>query len=339
MVRRAKTDFNHPRYKARRLVVIADRASENKNNIVFAYCNDLIQNGWLFGPVGHTHNGVDSTHKIHNQNVGAAFSGDIGHYVQNYNHGFTESKPPNATILTKVLDWKKYYDPVMRSKGIIGFKKGSNDTATVRGFRIAKQQTGTIDLCWKRDPAMEDAWRGVGGYANTPGFALMTALPVGVPDSVEEKNEDQAGVTARLRIMLGSTMRATLKEQNMSDCLQFNASAMRTGQVPVHRYCEDVAPMGEWGRLCEIGAVEGKRGMIRELSEFWDTSLPPTRASMWSVPEGPNGEHALATKNIYHVSSDVAMFDSRPLPYIRWGNQSKKDSEVADHPRQDPGQG
>ena len=54
------------KHMARRLVVIADNASDNKNNEMYAYCNLLVQNGWfdsvdlLFGEVGHTHNGVDS---------------------------------------------------------------------------------------------------------------------------------------------------------------------------------------------------------------------------------------------------------------------------------------
>jgi hypothetical protein len=58
-------------------------ASENKNNVLFAY------NGWfdeiilLFGPLGHTHNGVDATHKVHSHNVAGNISEGLGNFAQN----------------------------------------------------------------------------------------------------------------------------------------------------------------------------------------------------------------------------------------------------------------
>ena len=79
VIRRAQSDYAHERHRARRLTLVADSASENKNNTLLAYCTDMVDNGWydeivlVFGPVGHTHNGVDATHKVHNQNVGGNF--------------------------------------------------------------------------------------------------------------------------------------------------------------------------------------------------------------------------------------------------------------------------
>ena len=90
MIRRTKSDYTKENYKARHLIVIADSASENKGNTIFAYYADMVDAGWydsvelFFGPVGHTHNGVDAVHKIHNVNLGGMFSGDLGHLVHNY---------------------------------------------------------------------------------------------------------------------------------------------------------------------------------------------------------------------------------------------------------------
>ena len=48
----------------------------NKNNEVFAYYSDVVAAGWfdsvelLFGPVGHTHTGMDAVHKFHNVEQG-----------------------------------------------------------------------------------------------------------------------------------------------------------------------------------------------------------------------------------------------------------------------------
>ena len=43
-----------------------------------------VMNGWydkvtfIFGPVGHTHNGIDRMHKEHNQGVGRYISTNLG---------------------------------------------------------------------------------------------------------------------------------------------------------------------------------------------------------------------------------------------------------------------
>ena len=137
MVRRAKTDYTHPRHLARRLVCVADSASDNKNNVLFTYCTDLVQRGWfdvvelVFGAVGHTHNVVDACHKIHNQNVASYFAGDVGHFVRNYDKGFTKGTP-SASYLQEILNWDKYYKPVM--KKMAGFTNTREDNVAVRGL-------------------------------------------------------------------------------------------------------------------------------------------------------------------------------------------------------------
>jgi len=154
VIRRIKSDYTKPGYRARKLYFIADSASENKNNTLFAYGTDMVRHKWvdevqlLFGPVGHTHNGVDAAHKIHNQNVGANVSGDLGHFVQNYPNGFTsECSRPNANLINRTLDWTKYYAPHMRK--IAGFTKTKYYPHAVRGFRIMRESGGNVSLKWK----------------------------------------------------------------------------------------------------------------------------------------------------------------------------------------------
>ena len=66
----------HPCNAAPELVLMADNASENKNNDMFAFATELVMRGWfhsvimMFGPVGHTHNGNDAVHYCHNQLAG-----------------------------------------------------------------------------------------------------------------------------------------------------------------------------------------------------------------------------------------------------------------------------
>ena len=73
-----------PSAKAKTLVLIGDNYSENKSNVTLDFACELVMQGasialcsfvqhstgWfdevqlLFGPVGHTHNGVDAVHKV-----------------------------------------------------------------------------------------------------------------------------------------------------------------------------------------------------------------------------------------------------------------------------------
>ena len=54
----------HECRKAPDLYLLADNASENKNNEMFAFCSELVLQGWFQAVAmyfGHTHNGNDST--------------------------------------------------------------------------------------------------------------------------------------------------------------------------------------------------------------------------------------------------------------------------------------
>jgi GNAT superfamily N-acetyltransferase len=199
-LRRIKADYDHPNHKARTLYLIADSASENKNNELFAYCHLLVDAKWfddvylVFGPVGHTHNGVDAVHHIHNNQVGQYFSGDLGHYVYNYAKAFRRS--PDASYLEEILDWKTYLAPSLRAPDksewggasglesygrLAGWRKSKLNPRAVRGFKVSRGLDGNIDLKWKVDPAIEKEWRGRDGSSGPEarGFYLMKYTPEG----------------------------------------------------------------------------------------------------------------------------------------------------------------
>ena len=336
MIRRAKSDYTHERHKARTLILIADSASENKNNVLFAYCTDLVENGWydsvelLFGPVGHTHNGVDSTHKIHNQNVAGQVSGDLGHFVFNYVKGFSgkESHIPDVSLLERTVDWIAYYTPHMRP--ISGFTKTKNDPTAVRGFKISRRELDVVDLQWKIDPASELEWRGQGGYPNTTGFFMMKSKPEGLPTFVETLvvSAESKETAKKLR---SEAMRNALRAQDLLECVEWNYAAATEDHIPVHEYLEEHAPNHEWGRLCKIGAVEGKRGKVRLLRDYWDAAMGTHRKVLWTLPTGPQQEHIAATTNIHHFSGDQALLNQRPLAAVRYRGEKRGACEVARH--------
>jgi hypothetical protein len=335
MIRRAQTDYNHPRHKARKLVLIADSASENKNNILFAYLTDLVENKWydevelVFGPVGHTHNGVDACHKIHNQNVGGCASGDIGHFVQNFPKGYSGElcKRPQASFLERTVDWIKYYEPCVRK--IAGFTKTKWDPHMVRGFRIARQQDNTVSLTWKMDPASEKEWRGADGFGGTTGFYMLKCAPEGLPAFVEHPatTDDE---THALRKLVSTNMIAAMDASGLSlSSMEYNHKCALEKKIIVQNYLEDEAPPGEWGRACLVGGCVEARGVLREIKHYWDPNLPPVRASLWALPAGPGGEHHAAANTTFHFSNDQALMESRRLALVRYADER---SQVVHHP-------
>lgn len=344
IVRRAKSDYTHVRHRARKLTIIADSASENKNNVLFAYCTDLINNRWfdsvelLFGPVGHTHNGVDATHKIHNVDVARWVSGDLGQFVNNYSRGFSGhdnegKRMPEASILARTIDWKAYYEPCLHK--LSGFTKSKNDPVCIRGFRISRTHTNTTEVHHKVDPATEEEWRGEGGYPNTRGHSVLLSVPLGLPAYVVPEPPavgiKQVKHTARGQKLRNENMRSACRDQGIEDCVMWNVQGHVEGVIPIHAYLEAKAMPGTLGRMAIVGAMEGKRAEMRVINQYWDTDLPKERATLWALPTDDAGSAEAATSNKYHFSGDQALIDARPVPMVRYKGQRKTACPAALH--------
>ena len=91
-----------------------------------------MERGWfdevqlLFGPVGHTHNGNDGVHYVHNRLAGNYVSGTLAHYVNHFHHAWaTDVTRPDAALLDCQYDWDKHY--AIRLNKLAGFTKTSTD--------------------------------------------------------------------------------------------------------------------------------------------------------------------------------------------------------------------
>ena len=106
----------HPCRHARTLVLHADNFSENKNNTLFLFCSELVSRGWFdeiyleFGPPGHTHNGTDAVHRVHNRVAGNFNSSTLGEFQSSWKHSWRKDfTMPIAVINDAHLDWDKRY--------------------------------------------------------------------------------------------------------------------------------------------------------------------------------------------------------------------------------------
>jgi len=145
--------------KSKKLVLMADNCSENKNHSLFAFCSELVNRGWydeiqmLFGPVGHTHNGNDAVHYIHNQIAGNFVSITPAELFQNYAYAWhTERTRPQPIIVDTQYAWDERYAPYLNR--VSGFKNdGVRDPLYVRAFRFAKDADNICTMQIKGSPS------------------------------------------------------------------------------------------------------------------------------------------------------------------------------------------
>jgi len=324
-IMRAKSSYHHPSaaWKSRKLVLVADNYSENKNNTLYAYCVDLVNHGFfdevelLFGEVGHTHNGVDACHCTHNECVGTYFAADLGQWIANYTKAFHDSDTrPDASILDVVYDWTSYYKPVIRP--LSGFTKTKADNLIVRGWRFFRNVQGETECRWKTDPALDPAWLGVDGTAGGAGLFLFTRPPEGAPATCEPANPPL--IKPRyLNQLLSTDMRKWMSARGgpMAEaCLEHNHESARTGVVVVRPYCEpeDAQTRPEWGFPAVLGHTKAT-AVVRVIRSLWSSPN-----DIWRLPMGEHNEHVVATSNEWHFSNDTNLRARQPLPLVRYHN-------------------
>ena len=319
MIRRIKSDPSNPQHKARRLVMVADNASENKNVTLLAWAADIVGKKWfdsvefLFGEVGHTHNGNDAVHKVHNQDLGRNDSVDLGHLVWNYQHPWPNLKTrPRASVLNVMYDWDSFYKPHIRRLG--GFTKTAHDEFIVRGFRASRDNEGQlVSLMWKADPATDKGWRGSDGTVNGTGFYVLTDSPIGVPQMIAGATELQR---KRYQDQLQTKgLKRTLAPWKIGSALEENLRIITTGIVPAEKI-ETTTPAGQWGLLCKIGCHEVYKALVRFIDTVLGTDAQGN-SSVWDLPE----EAEQATSLRFHPSKDAEALVNRPLPYIGYTHQ------------------
>lgn len=273
---------DHDARMARRCVFIADNFSENRNNTNLCWSSELVLQNWydaiewIFGPVGHTHNGGDQQHQIHNEVCGNLTSPTLAHFVAQFPQAWREpSTRPTASILDVQYDWVKYFAPVMDS--LAGFTKTAGDPASVRGFRIAKGASGLVEVRYKKDPCAEH-WLGVDGTPASAGFVVLTGRPQGIPAVVaplknvmEEKYYKQ---------LTGAAMQSHLEAEGAPGAMAWLEEAALHGVIPVSRELEEETPPGEWGPLVEL-ECDGVRAEVRVIR----AREASTKAEFWKIPE------------------------------------------------------
>ena len=265
---------------ARTLWLVADNASENKNNIFFAFLTELVGRGWYdhielsFGPVGYTHNGIDAMHYRHNQLVGNMASVSLPEYIDNYGAGWTKSAAPAAVIMETQYNWTGMYDPWINK--VSGFTKTVDNPEAVRAFEF-KMDGGTPRMRYKRCPLDRD-WLGQHQGSDSQGFQMLNSLPRFPPEEIMPDLKQCAAVAKGLTNPALATACTVL---NRSTELKWVQDSAATGRSCL-RGVRPPQPENRatWGTSEQVGTLRCWKNIeiIRRTTfvteeEFW--KLPP----------------------------------------------------------------
>ena len=323
-----KSDTSSEARHARKLVLIGDNYSENKNNTIIAFAQDLLlrrvydEDEMLYGQVGHTHNGIDQAHNVFNNTVKSYTLGDLAQVIKAFPLAWTNTADrPEAVLLEAQYDWDKYYSKCIRP--LAGFTATPNDDIGVHGFKFYKNE-GVVEMRWKRDAGGDSEWRGEDGYANSEAFVLLRSRPNGEPEVIPK-----AKFTTNkeyFRQFAGQKIAEAMEAEGISGLRDDLMQAFSTGLTPRGDDVDDAILPGFLGRRFKLG----KPPFAQVVVSVIDTV--PTGQSVWSfvkdcVPELPRlgigaGDRATA----------AAVLATQRLPNVGYADVPAKQRPMYKHP-------
>ena len=182
--------------KAKKCYLVADNFAENKNNTLFAFLSDCVRHGWydkiylMFGEVGHTHNGDNAQHAIHNNSLGQYFCPTLVHWIAKYPHAWHDAKTrPEPHLLHVQYDFDQYYKGTLDE--LAGFTKTQADPVLVRGFMFQLEENNLPTVKISVDPSKENGWLGIDNKASSRGYIVLKRPPLATTElTVVPHNED-----------------------------------------------------------------------------------------------------------------------------------------------------
>jgi hypothetical protein len=138
-----------------------------------------------FGPVGHTHNGNDAVHYIHNQIAGNYCSITPAELFNNYRFAWlTERTRPQPIIVETQYDWKRRFAPLKND--LKGFTNTKNDKDYARCIRFTWTIDGVVEATFKGSPLHKE-WFGDKSIPGGPGLVCLRGAPTSMPRTKEPK--------------------------------------------------------------------------------------------------------------------------------------------------------
>ena len=316
-IRMMKFGRGQSRY-ARNIICLADNYSENKCNELFAFAYEMVQRGWvdsvefLFGPPGHTHNGSDACHRLHNDYVTQYEAYTLGEFILNYGKVWRD-RPPTAAYLNFQYNWKERYEPCLNH--VAGFLK-DEEIPAVQAFRCHRTLSGSIEIRWKHRAA-DAVWFGREANASSVGYNILKRIPTKPPKVILAKEVTNA---EGIKDLMSAGMRHIFEESRQSAAYDWVMQVCASGTLPLEYVdpANQPAPANQWGHLCRLG-VEDKQGNVFVMNPMPDLS----QDVFWNQPR-----ELLLQQQQMHLLQAVAINVSHQLPNVRYRSEKKWDTPI-----------
>jgi hypothetical protein len=232
VLRRLKTrpninELDAQQKKAIHLVLLADNYSENKNMHLLAFCCELIHLEMfhkielMYGPVGHTHNGNDAVHFVHNNIVGNFESVSPPEFFNQFYSSWQSDKTrPQPVIVDVQYNFKMRYKNHLRHIMFI---------SRARAIQLSRGSNGIVNLMLKSSPRNEK-WCGEGGIPDGPPFVILRSFPQDLPTVVPPSQLKMRPQDATA--LKGKSVRDYCALLGRSRQLEWTLDMMRLGHFP-----------------------------------------------------------------------------------------------------------
>lgn len=242
LLRRIKfSTVPHCQKLARHLVLMGDNYSENKCNILFAFCAFLVHLGWFdkvelfYGPVGHTHNGNDSVHNCHNNIAGNFDSITLAEFLQKFDFAWTnEEARPQAVFFDSCYDWDNYFSPHINRVG--GFCATGHSDNYVRAVKFETSSSGMIEMHFKGSPT-NPHWSGLETpdekYPSSDGFVILDSYPTTTPSVLGHLGLSKYPELKK-KTFAGEKMAERASSVGLEGSPQWLVDALSQGTLPTH---------------------------------------------------------------------------------------------------------
>ena len=98
---------------------------------------------YYFGPRGHTHNGQDANHKIHNNECENFNSVTLAEFFTTFTHAWKDPDArPQPVVMETLYDWDAYYAPHMNF--VSGVMSNKHCALYVRAVKLSVGEVGLL---------------------------------------------------------------------------------------------------------------------------------------------------------------------------------------------------
>ena len=238
-----------------------------------------------FGPPGHTHNGTDAVHRIHNRVAGDETTLTLGHFKCNWpccwRKDFTL---PTAVINDAHLDFVSYY--AKHIDRVAGFTNTTVDPKSVKAFKFQWSRRETrVEMLWKENADDTDRWLGATSKPETPGFFMLKTIPVGRPRVAKTKLKlmPQKYIEQMCSKVMLRQFKAHVTERQAEDSIKWLRKCAEECKIPYDLVNEagDDVPKSDWGPAAKVG-VDGLQGDFFVMQDNLNVSTP---REFWKLPD------------------------------------------------------